>query len=294
VRKKILLSHDTGDLAQRHRRHCNPKRTVSKRKSCDACVQARTKCCLSQPTCSRCSERGLVCEYAAPPKRLSPSQSSGSITTGLAHNGNFYDPSVILDLDMSMDNVDWTAAMSNPSWTPQVDNWPPVQLGQSDSYFDSGASSTAQFSATENVQNHTGQTTPSEWLVQQWNATLPTPPAQTIVTTNPTLSALPLSATDGSSDKSSDLPTPSLNVAEILRILRTYPLCFSSDDYHTPLPHRELYGTPVGAITTLPKSTTAIMCALGLNESSNKSFLRGAMTVERQRLVEGFVSDFEP
>jgi hypothetical protein len=262
VRKKILLSHDTGDLAQRHRRHCNPKRTVSKRKSCDACVQARTKCCLSQPTCSRCSERGLVCEYAAPPKRLSPSQSSGSITTGLAHNGNFYDPSVILDLDMSMDNVDWTAAMSNPSWTPQVDNWPPVQLGQSDSYFDSGALSTAQFSATENVQNHTGQTTPSEWLVQQWNATLPTPPAQTIVTTNPTLSALPLSTTDGSSDMSSDLPT--------------------------------LYGTPVGAITTLPKSTTAIMCALGLNESSNKSFLRRAMTVERQRLVEGFVSDFEP
>jgi hypothetical protein len=36
------------------------------------------------------------------------------------------------------------------------------------------------------------------------------------------------------------------------------------------------------------------MCALGLNESSNKSFLRRAMTVERQRLVEGFVSDFEP
>ncbi|KAH0269648.1 hypothetical protein KCU91_g8576, partial [Aureobasidium melanogenum] len=41
-------------------------------------------------------------------------------------------------------------------------------------------------------------------------------------------------------------------------------------------------------ITALPKTTTAITCALGLGNNSNTSFLRRAISAKRQRLIEGF------
>ncbi|KAH0145189.1 hypothetical protein KCU67_g12741, partial [Aureobasidium melanogenum] len=59
-------------------------------------------------------------------------------------------------------------------------------------------------------------------------------------------------------------------------------------DYHTPLLHRELYNMSTPEITALPRTTTAIICALGLGNNSNTSSLRRAMSAERQRLIEGF------
>lgn len=278
---------------QRHRRHCNPGKIVSKRKSCDACVQARSKCDLSQPTCSRCSERGLVCEYAVPSNRTFASESTSAGTSNLSHTDNVHDPGVDFTSDMLIDNASWTTNMANSPWTLQVNDWPSVDLGHPHSYLDP---STAPIDTIGTVQDHTAGTASSNWLTQQWNATLPTPPDQVLVSTTPAISvpALPDHTVDGDSDRSENLSTPSLTVAEMIQIPRTYPSSFSSDDYHTPLLHRELYGTSEGAITQLPRSTTAVMCALGLKESSNKSFTKRAMTAERQRLVEGFVSNLRP
>lgn len=284
--EKSSLSPDPGDLVQRHRRHCDPRKTVSKRKSCDACVQTRSKCCLSQPTCSRCSRRGLVCEYAAASGRSSAPQNAGAVLASVPHSGNLDEAGMYLSSVMSLDDVDWTTITPDPSRTRQVNDWPSVNIGQTDSDFDLYALSTAH----EVVQDPTSETSPSEWHVQQWNATLPSPPDQTTMTAP----SLPHHAMDGNTHKSNGLFTPSLDVVQIIQILRTYPICLSSDDYHTPLLHRELYGTPAGDITTLPKSTTAVMCALGLQKSGNKLFLKRAMSAERQRLVEGFVSSLKP
>ncbi|KAK6007390.1 hypothetical protein QM012_004204 [Aureobasidium pullulans] len=41
-------------------------------------------------------------------------------------------------------------------------------------------------------------------------------------------------------------------------------------------------------ITALPRTTTAIMCALSLSNTTDTSFLRRAISAERQRLIEGF------
>jgi hypothetical protein len=259
---------------QRHRRHCNPHKPVSKRKSCDACVQTRSKCCLSQPTCSRCSKRGLICEYAAASGQSSAPQNGGAVPTSVPQNGNLDEAGMCRGSDMSIDGVDWTTITPDPSWTPHVIDWPSVNIGQTDSHFDLGALSTA----------------PSEWQLQQWNASLPSLPDQTTIAAPP----LPNHATDENSYISNGLSIPLLDVVQIKQALRTYPTCFFSDDYHTPLLHRDLYGSPAGDITTLPKSTTAIMCALGLEKNGNRSFLKRALNAERQRLVEGFLSNSKP
>jgi len=265
---------------------------VSKRKSCGPCVQARTKCCLSQPICSRCSERGLFCEYSTPPDRSTASKYAPVATSSLPDTGDPHDPVAECTSDVATDTVGWTTNMSNSFWTPHVNVWPSVDLEQTDSCFDPSALSTADLSATGTAREDVVRTTSSHWLTQQWNTTLPTPPAQMLMTDIPTPSALPLPnpALTVRFDISSVMSTPSLDVAKIIQILRTYPTYHSSDDYHTPLLHRGLYGTPAGTITQLPKSTTAIMCAFCLNKSSKKSFLQRAMTAERQRLIEEFVS----
>lgn len=85
-------------------------------------------------------------------------------------------------------------------------------------------------------------------------------------------------------------PAPVLKIEEVSRSLREYPTILTLDEYHTPLLHRELYNINTSDITALPKTTTAITCALGWKASGNNAFLKRAMAAERQRLVEGFVS----
>lgn len=84
-------------------------------------------------------------------------------------------------------------------------------------------------------------------------------------------------------------PAPVLRMEEVSHTLREYPTSLTLDDYHTPLLHRELYNINTSDITALPKTTTAIACALGWKTFSNHAFLKRAMASERQRLVESFV-----
>ncbi|KAK9481542.1 hypothetical protein V1527DRAFT_129508 [Lipomyces starkeyi] len=59
-------SYQRRDLLMRHRRRCQgPRKLTNRRRACDACVQAKAKCCYTQPTCSRCAKRGTPCVYAA-------------------------------------------------------------------------------------------------------------------------------------------------------------------------------------------------------------------------------------
>ncbi|THW24989.1 hypothetical protein D6D23_04753 [Aureobasidium pullulans] len=83
-------------------------------------------------------------------------------------------------------------------------------------------------------------------------------------------------------------PAPVLRMEEVSHTLREYATSLTLDDHHTPLLHRELYNINTSDITALPKTTTAITCALCWKTSSNNTFLKRAMTAERQRLVEGF------
>lgn len=60
----IIQTDQTDDLLQRHRRRCLRPKKSTRRKACDACVQAKTKCTYAHP-CARCVDRGVSCVYAS-------------------------------------------------------------------------------------------------------------------------------------------------------------------------------------------------------------------------------------
>ncbi|KAJ5156849.1 hypothetical protein N7492_009652 [Penicillium capsulatum] len=53
------------DLLLRHRRRCRGLTPRTRRKACNACVQAKAKCSYTRP-CGRCTQRAFLCEYAQP------------------------------------------------------------------------------------------------------------------------------------------------------------------------------------------------------------------------------------
>lgn len=267
------------DLLSRHRRHCDPNKHVSKRKSCNACVQARSKCDLSQP-CSRCAKRALICEYATI-NQESPNHSSSLQFQSNAGGSTYSRSSTASD------------SASNPAHTPQSNDWATMDFSMPQgAYFDS-----VTFDQTA-----LSQPTPSSISMPQWEHHSISSPKAAFPLTNSTVSNLAPQATaivrrdshvhlHGLDLNTSTLIHESpLEADKLLTLLRQYPTSFESDDYHTPLLHRELYGLHSLGITSLPKSTTAISCAMGLRCRSNSSFLKQAISAERQRLVEGFVS----
>ncbi|THX72461.1 hypothetical protein D6D04_09071, partial [Aureobasidium pullulans] len=226
------------DLLSRHRRHCTPNKVSSKRKSCNACVQARTKCSLGQPKCTRCIERDLSCEYTFVQSHSSVSISPGRTTVRPG----------------AVNNISESACGSietRPSpWS--LDTMFPVEV-----------------SSNQTIQNVVeGGTDLLHWLMSD------SPSLDGFVGGHAALDGLH--------------PAPVLRMEEVSHTLREYATSLTLDDYHTPLLHRELYNINTSDITALPKTTTAITCALGWKTSSNNTFLKRAMAAERQRLVEGF------
>jgi hypothetical protein len=56
----------------------------SRKKSCNQCRTAKTRCSLDLPACVRCTKRNLACEYEVPPQR--PNTIGSETTGGLFHS----------------------------------------------------------------------------------------------------------------------------------------------------------------------------------------------------------------
>ncbi|KAG0642016.1 hypothetical protein HOY80DRAFT_1038018 [Tuber brumale] len=71
----------------RHQRRCRQKQisgTIPRKKSCALCTQAKTRCDLLTPSCSRCRNKGLDCHYYhQPPPQHSHSHHYATATTPL-------------------------------------------------------------------------------------------------------------------------------------------------------------------------------------------------------------------
>lgn len=64
-----------GSSRDRHLRRCRRKQltgTIPRKKSCAPCTQAKTRCDLHTPECSRCKTKGLDCRYYSPPTHGAP------------------------------------------------------------------------------------------------------------------------------------------------------------------------------------------------------------------------------
>ncbi|KAJ6558667.1 hypothetical protein B0H10DRAFT_2120697 [Mycena sp. CBHHK59/15] len=69
-----------------------PSQSTSRKKSCQNCSDAKARCSLQRPLCSRCSVRGLTCHYSAPDSVSSPM--SLHTHDSLDDNGRHTDDSV--------------------------------------------------------------------------------------------------------------------------------------------------------------------------------------------------------
>lgn len=105
----------------RHRRRCLQKAPTTRQKACNACVQAKARCCYSHPICSRCAKRGISCVYAttASSKATDPAnttESSGQLDLWGSHSLPW---SLDLD-DIPMDVID--DALSSLPALPNTDS----------------------------------------------------------------------------------------------------------------------------------------------------------------------------
>ncbi|CAD0096191.1 unnamed protein product [Aureobasidium mustum] len=209
--------------------------------------------------------RNLVCEYVT--RRSTTSQSPSATTPSLDHgSNNIYGSITNASTDISLGGLNM------------------------DYHFDYAPFSTAHMNNTEPIQNITIQTTPQDWLLQRWDPVLPTPAAPSPIPTAVMTPTVSLDYREPSKEINMTVEeiSSALPADKVIKMLRSYPVSLASDGYHTSLLHRELYNVSTSDITALPRSSTAITCALSLENTRNVSFLKRATIAERQRLVEAF------
>jgi hypothetical protein len=92
----------------RHIRYCRTKSEggVSvRRKSCVACIKAKTRCDITSPSCSRCSNKGLRCLYRSLPLMHHP-------TWGCTRCNAFQFPNLCLS---SIEEIQLYLTITSPS-----------------------------------------------------------------------------------------------------------------------------------------------------------------------------------
>jgi hypothetical protein len=77
--------------------------------------------------------------------------------------------------------------------------------------------------------------------------------------------------------------------SNIVAILRQYPKMLLNEDYRSPFLHRELYEEVGLDMTTLTRTSMAIVCSAGLECKESRSYALRAIDAHRQSLIEEFV-----
>ncbi|KAF1946382.1 hypothetical protein EJ02DRAFT_450483, partial [Clathrospora elynae] len=278
----------------RHRRRCQgPIKPQNRRKACDACVSAKTRCDYSQPTCARCAKRNTPCIYAS-----ASMPDTNPITNSKSNNS--VDDSA-MDLSESSETID------TPTSTAVA----------SDALNSFSVTTTAEYMDLPLWDT----TMTSSWPLNAFDLTLPTAmqPAvslpgfgttassDTMTTTNLPMSAdlsfsqsggtswnLPLSMHMAPSShdlsmstESSPLPAMSLDA---IRLLCEYPAKLLSEELTAPFLHRTMYSDAVPDMTYLPWTSMAICYGSGLDSKNSMRFVRRAIDAARHRLIEAFPS----
>lgn len=258
------------DLLLRHRRRClRSNKSAVRRKACNACAQAKTKCCYTQPTCSRCAKRGILCEYVSVAVASSATASSSSLSADLSSLGGRRSPLG----DPAADILD--------SWSSQNFLW-----------------------ALDRV-DLPSLPSPSTSVVNQFTlgpvAAIPTtfplleetslaPPDPGI----PDLSALTgLGSRDATNSPRASGSSPEGaegHPANYVRILRKYPRLLLQGDFYSPFLHRTLFNEHVPDMTILPHTSMAICCGSALGTKDGAAYVKRAMDAQRQSLIESYVS----
>ena len=241
----------------RHRRRCQgPKRLINRRKACDACVQAKAKCCYTQPACLRCVKRGTPCVY--PTSSGAPDQEE---TTEITNSLNLDPSNQSLGFDLS--GFDFSTS-SFPS-----DLFETTMTGVS------GPLSGSEPAIVETSINEPLALPSSDHLPQQLSAE----PGN-----GPTLDSFSL-------PPNNTPMSPSSPTCQIVRVLGGYAPLLTKGSFFSPFVHLSQYplnGNNEPDLTSFPQTSMAICSSSGINLSTNHQFFRRAMLAARQRLIDDF------
>jgi hypothetical protein len=248
----------------RHRRRCNgPIKSTSRRKACDACFQAKVKCCYTQPACTRCTKRGTSCVYATSSEQPSPAANappsshnlSSSEMDFVGSNQQFDLPARDCSRDLyCLDNFDMTMA--------EILNAP-----------------------LDTRNNFDLDTMPALMLDDDMPSTNTSSSAIPIPT--------PISLYSNSSASSVASPASFVIPQSLMLVLSDYPSILMKGSFSTPILHLSmyaLYSNIVPDMTFLPQTSMAICCGSGLSNPDTNRFFRRAMNAAQQRLIGSFVS----
>ncbi|KAF2854605.1 hypothetical protein T440DRAFT_504873 [Plenodomus tracheiphilus IPT5] len=288
-------SHQRRDLLIRHRRRCQgPTKPQNRRKACDACVCAKTRCDYAQPICARCARRNTPCIYAS-----SSTPDTNATTSSTTSNHSSVEDSAV-DLfqssemsDMPSSSTATSDSLNSFSLTTTADS---MDLSLWDTNMTSSwpldafevTVSTAMPSAASLPGFDTNASTDSTSATD-----LPMSTDICFPQSGATSWNLPLFAHMASSHNLStptkSIPPPSTSL-DAVRILGEYPAKLLSEELVAPFLHRTLYSDAVPDMTSLPWTSMAICCGSGLDSKNSKRFVRRAIDAARQRLIEAFPS----
>ncbi|GIJ99676.1 hypothetical protein Aspvir_003677 [Aspergillus viridinutans] len=279
------------DLLLRHRRRClRSSKPRVRRKACNACVLAKTKCCCTQPTCSRCAKRGIPCEYVSSANTAAsiPSDSSDSSSSPATRDQprpeetrvsttefpSLWSPQSTLG-DPGGDSLDsWSS--QNFIWTLDTLDLPPlpssesvvheVTPGLTPAVPTSHPSFTFPLPSAPSPQSYST-------LVEETSMALPGPLIPDVST---------LAGLGGSPD------VPGVRPPNYVRLLAQYPRLLLQDDFYCPFVHRTLFNEHVADMTILPHTSMAICCGSALGAQDAAGYVKRAMDAQRQSLIESY------
>lgn len=242
----------------RHRRRCKGRvKLRTRQKACNACVQAKVKCCYRQPTCTRCTKRGTPCIYATSSDRWSEPTDTSS-----THNSTSSQTSQLINPP--------TWDFSTHSYSLDLDAFDMTMAELSNPPLDTCTS----FDATQPL------------IIDESTAFTNTLSSSMLVMTPTT------SSSNGSASSITSLPLSSAPYS-LVHILSDYPTLLMKGSFSTPILHMSmyaLYSNIVPDMTYLPHTSMAICCGNGLNSPDTNRFFRRALDAAQQRLIGSFVS----
>ncbi|OJJ78545.1 Zn(II)2Cys6 transcription factor domain-containing protein [Aspergillus glaucus CBS 516.65] len=276
----------------RHRRRClQSNKFTTRRKACNACVQAKAKCCYTQPTCSRCAKRGIRCEYVT----IASSESSTNTNTDSADDPPTRTPEApavtteslpsssgrSLVATSATDQMDFWSSHGFPWFMDMIDipslpsssttvinevaySMPAIPNAYSNPI--SPLTSSQQMTRESIAPQYHGMSGMSDilGLGELGNTTSPAAP----LTFTPNISAA----------------CPS----NCMRLLLRYPMLLLQDDFYCPFLHRNLFNEEVPDMTVLPHTSVAICCGSGLIAKEGAHYVKRAMNAQRHSLIEAY------
>ncbi|GFF61597.1 sterigmatocystin biosynthesis regulatory protein [Aspergillus udagawae] len=301
-------SYQRRDLLLRHRRRClRSDKPTMRRKACNACVQAKTKCCYTQPTCSRCAKRGIVCEYMSMAKTAATIASAYAASSASASSSSLSakDPSQPDETSMSTTDLPllWSrrsplgdpGADSLDSWSSQNFLWAldTINLPSLPSSSTSMVNEVTLGPTPAIPTRHPSFTFPltSPSSQQSYNPLVEetlAPPGSGI----PDLSTLTgLGSQDANDSPQAPLSSPDVlgvRPANYARLLLQYPKLLLQDDFYCPFLHRTLFNEDMPDMTILPHTSMAICCGSALGNRDGVGYIKRAMDAQRQSLIESY------